>query len=270
MKKKSKHPQWVLAYKQPKTEIRLINGTYYVYSVTSKWNPDKKRSQKITGKLLGKITKEEGFVESDKNKLRNQFTKSLKYPPAIKEFGATEFLLQHFTGQINHLKDHFKELWYEVVALSMIRLIYQSPIKNIGYFFEKSYLSEYFKDITLGEKRTSALYRKLGTLREQIVSYMKTFITEDENVLIDATNILSYSKHIGIAEVGYNSKKEFDPQINLMMMYSSKMQFPIYYRVIPGNIREVSAFKTTLDESGAENVTIIADKGFFSEDNIQH
>ncbi len=76
-KQKSKLPKWVLAHKMPKTEIRLINGHYYVYEVTSKWNPEKKRSQKITGKLLGKIT-QEGFIESDKNKLRQMTKKVLK------------------------------------------------------------------------------------------------------------------------------------------------------------------------------------------------
>jgi transposase len=98
---------------------------------------------------------------------------------------------------------------------------------------------------------------------------MRSFITREDHVLIDATNIISYSERIGIAHVGYNSKREYDPQINLMMMFSSRMQMPVYYRVIPGDIREVSAFKTTLDECGSENVTIIADKGFYSEDNIE-
>jgi len=268
MKQKSKHPDWVLAQRKPKTEIRLLNGTYYLYEATSKWIPEKKRSQKITGKLLGKITPE-GFIESDKYKLRKINERSLKNPPVVKEYGASDFILKYFADYSDLIKKHFKDVWKEVISLSIIRLLHQSPIKNTGFYFEKSFLSELYSDITLGEKRTGALYRKFGTMRDNILSYMKCFITKSEHVLIDATNIISFSERIGLAQLGYNSKKEYDPQINLMLMYSTKMQLPVYYRVIPGNIREVSAFKLTLEECGAKNVTIIADKGFYSIDNIE-
>jgi hypothetical protein len=70
--KKTSHPDWALAHKRKGTELRLISGKYYLYEVTSKWSPEKKRPVKITGKLLGKITEKEGFVESEKARLRKQ------------------------------------------------------------------------------------------------------------------------------------------------------------------------------------------------------
>jgi hypothetical protein len=63
------YPQWVLRHREPKTEIKYIKGAYYKYSISYKYNPEKKRTDKITGVLLGKIT-EAGFVPSDKNELR--------------------------------------------------------------------------------------------------------------------------------------------------------------------------------------------------------
>ena len=65
-----KHPQWALKYKRKGTELRFINGHYYLYEITSKWDPEKKRSKKITLGLLGKITKEDGFIESEKRKIK--------------------------------------------------------------------------------------------------------------------------------------------------------------------------------------------------------
>lgn len=268
MKQKSKHPDWVLAHRRPKTEIRFLNGKYYLYEATSKWDPAKKRSQKISGKLLGKITPE-GFIESDKHKLRSMGENTLKNPPSIKEYGASNFVLTYLSEHIEKLKINFPDLWKDIVSLSIIRLLYQTPIKNTGFFFEKSYLSEIYYDIKLGEKRTSALYRKFGTMREQSISYMKSFFTKDDYILIDATNIVSFSERIGISHIGYNTKQDYDPQINLMLMFSSKKQTPMYFRVIPGNIREVGALRLSLDECGVENATIVADKGFFSEQNIQ-
>ncbi|MEJ5263895.1 MAG: hypothetical protein WHT29_01115, partial [Bacteroidales bacterium] len=84
--KKTNHPAWALQHKQKGTELRLINGTYYLYQVTSKWNPEKKRPQKITGKLLGKITPE-GFIESDKERLRKAFHTKPQGPFYVKEYG---------------------------------------------------------------------------------------------------------------------------------------------------------------------------------------
>ena len=40
------------------------------------------------------------------------------------------------------------------------------------------------------------------------------------------------------------------------------------YRVIPGNIRDVTALKLTVTESLLKNVIIVADKGFGSQDNF--
>ena len=39
MKNKSLHPEWALACKRKGTELRLLKGKYYLYEVTSKWNP---------------------------------------------------------------------------------------------------------------------------------------------------------------------------------------------------------------------------------------
>jgi transposase len=44
---------------------------------------------------------------------------------------------------------------------------------------------------------------------------------------------------------------------------------PVYYRLLPGNIREVKAFKNCLLEVGLTDAIIIADKGFYSKKNIE-
>ena len=44
-------------------EIRCFGeGKYYVYRISSKWNAEKKRPQKVTGKSIGKITEADGFI----------------------------------------------------------------------------------------------------------------------------------------------------------------------------------------------------------------
>jgi len=67
---------------------------------------------------------------------------------------------------------------------------------------------------------------------------------------------------------GYNSKKEYEPQINLLYAFSCEDKSPVYYRVIPGNIRDITALKLTVEESGIKDMVVVADKGFGSQANL--
>ncbi|MBN2777191.1 MAG: transposase [Bacteroidales bacterium] len=53
-----------------------------------------------------------------------------------------------------------------------------------------------------------------------------------------------------------------------MFIYSVGQQLPLHYRLFPEKIKDVKAFSLCLQESAISNVTIIADKGFFSKKNI--
>ena len=50
------HPDWVLKFKQKGTLIMRRGDLYYLYRVTSKWDPEKKRARMKTGEYLGRIT----------------------------------------------------------------------------------------------------------------------------------------------------------------------------------------------------------------------
>jgi predicted transposase YbfD/YdcC len=56
------HPDWVLKHKIPNSEIRCIRGKYYLYSITSVWCPEKRRTKKKTLKQLGVIDQEFGLI----------------------------------------------------------------------------------------------------------------------------------------------------------------------------------------------------------------
>ncbi|MCL2688458.1 MAG: transposase [Chitinispirillia bacterium] len=50
---------------------------------------------------------------------------------------------------------------------------------------------------------------------------------------------------------------------------SIKSQALVYYRLLPGNIKDISAFKLCLKESGVKDAVVIMDKGFTSKSNIE-
>ena len=48
-------PDWVKKYKTKGVEIRVSGNNYYAYEMTSRWNSEKKRADKVTGKYLGVV-----------------------------------------------------------------------------------------------------------------------------------------------------------------------------------------------------------------------
>jgi predicted transposase YbfD/YdcC len=56
------HPKWAQKYKTKNTELRLIRGKYYLYSHTSVWDPEKKRTKKVTLGYIGTITEQDGLI----------------------------------------------------------------------------------------------------------------------------------------------------------------------------------------------------------------
>ncbi|MGP6207950.1 hypothetical protein ACNF42_07995 [Cuniculiplasma sp. SKW3] len=65
----------------------------YLYRVSSKWNPEKKRSQMKTGEYLGRITPD-GFIKPKAKRIVKLCSQI-----AVKEYGAS-FLVNHISGDM--------------------------------------------------------------------------------------------------------------------------------------------------------------------------
>ena len=103
MKEKVNHPEWALKHKKTGTELRLIKGRYYLYEVSSKWNKEKKRAQKITGKILGRITEDKGFCSSESSIQASPSQKNL----SVKTSGIGLFVESVIKEVLPALKKHF-------------------------------------------------------------------------------------------------------------------------------------------------------------------
>lgn len=260
------HPKWATKHKRKGTELRLINEKYYLYEVSSKWDPEKKRSKKISGKLLGRITKESGFIESDKAKLRKRELSVSKL--CVKEYGITAFIDTHLNEYKTLLKKHFPEQWQIILALAYGRLVHHSAMKNMEYHYLHSYLSEQYPKLPLSPKSLTSTLRDLGMKRTQITNFFKEFSRANDNILFDGTDLLSSSRKMDINKLSKSKKGTFDSLANIMFVFSVGLQLPVYYRLMPGNIKDIKSFKLCLEESQIKDAVIIADKGFYSEKNI--
>jgi len=266
-------PEWVQKFKEPRTEIKKVAGGFYKYEVEYKYSVETKRTKKITKKLLGKITEKEGFVPSDKNALRE---KAEKIPIVdIKMYGVYKLFTSLIGNELSGLQSLFdEEISQRLLIIALMRFAFQCPIKRMQNYHAHDFCSEFWSKKGLTDKQITATLKTVGENRERLVTWMKTRLVSSEEknadmVMIDSTHIQTLSENIHINAKGYNPAHNYDPQVRLMYIFSAKLQQPVYYRLINGNIVDISSMKQCVAELNAENVIFIADKGFYSEANTK-
>jgi hypothetical protein len=265
-KRTTKHPKWAIKFKEKGTELRNFNGRYYLYKITSKWDKEKKKTRKITLELIGRITEKDGMIPKGTRK-KKEIKKITNV--SSKEYGASNFLKSISKDILQKLEQSFPNIWKSIFVLSVIRLLNQSPLKNMDFFYKESFLSENFKGLDFSRNTIAYLMQEIGSNRNIISSFLKQFVTGHKHIVFDTTHTFSQSKNMSKNHLGYNAQHEFTPQVNLFYMFATDEKSPIYYRTFPGNIHGIKALKCTVSESELKDVTIIGDKGFSSEENIQ-
>ena len=265
-------PKWIVKFKEPKTEIKMINGKFYKYRVEYKYNPEKKRTDKISKELLGRITEDRGFIESEKLKLVNKVREIPSV--SILTYGVYNLFSQLMREEINSLPGYFRKEETEIMLIaSMMRFVYQSPIKRMSYYFEHDTVSLSWSCSGLSDKKIRATLKYFGEERKTILTWMRDRLS-DKNinngdfVMIDSTHIPVQSENINVNARGYNPDNNHDFQIRLMYIFSSKINVPVYYKLINGNITDVKSMKGCVNDLSLNDIIFIADKGFYSKSNI--
>ena len=275
--KESPHPQWATKFREKNTELRKINGKYYLYSVKSEYNKDKKRSVKKTLGILGSITQEQGFIPSDKKLLKD---KALEIPNVdIKMYGVYNLFRSLLAEEFESLHEVFnKDIVDVLLSVSMFRWSFQSPIKRMQYLHSHDFCSQEMAISGINDKTISATLKFVGENRDAVVRWMRSRIKPDTTmeqkkscdfVMMDSTAVTTVSENLFVNAKGYNPNHSFDEQIRLMYIFSAQKKHPVYYKLINGNITDVTSMKQCVEELDIENVVFIADKGFYSKKNVK-
>ena len=268
--KPSPHPEWATKHRTKGTELRHINGKYYLYAYKTVYDKEKKKPRKISGGLIGAITEQDGLIPSSKRALETGADKAL-HPGTVlcKEYGVSLMITTTMSAYGTALEKVFGSDWKSILAIAYCRFVYRCPLKAIPFRLASSFLAELISMEPFNDKQASAVLKRIGAQPEKRLAYMKSFIRDGDYVLIDATGIPSQSNLITLAKRGYSHPVNFDTQFNLLYIYSATSKMPVYYKLLPGNIREVKAFKNSLLEAGLQKAIIVADKGFYSKANIE-
>lgn len=260
---KTEYPDWVLKHKVKGTAIEKRGESYYLSKVHSTWDKKTGKPKKVTDEYLGKITQSGLLAPKHKRmpEIRNI---------SVKEFGASA-LINHLTQELQtQLQKIYPQDWKSLFTIAAIRFFHNSPMKNMNHHFEHSYLSELFSEVNTDPRVISNFLEKLGSDREKMVLFMKELVTgESENLIVDLTHIFSESENINWLSIGHNSQDQFHEQLNMLLIFSHDRMKPVYFRLLPGSIRDVSSIKATIAEGNISNAVFVGDKGFHSLGNVE-
>ena len=255
---------------------QIINGTIYVYEAEAIWDPVKKRSkQKRT--YIGKRDPKTGeFIPNKRyyelyNQTPQQENANLSVIKSV-DFGHIYLLdkIAHSTGLASILESVFPDCWQEILACAWYTITGQGPLYLCEQWCEEAALPD---GIKLSSQRISVLLKKLDENRR--FSFYKQWATlrmEKEYLAFDISSISSYSELIEYVEFGYNRDGENLPQVNLAMLFGETSRLPIFCRIYPGSIKDVSTLAGMvqfIDELKLSRMHYVMDRGFYSQKGIE-
>ncbi len=247
-------------------------GVTYVYECHSFWDKERKRpsSKRV---CIGKLNPENNeFIPSK----RIQLAKLSPTPPeapiaTIRTIGAT-LLLDHICEKLelsSILKTSFPEHWRLILSLAYFQVMEGRPLSRAEHW---SKTHRHPHDEFIDNRRISELLPLIT--EEKQLGFFKKWADkrlEEEYLAYDITSVSSYSELNDMVRYGYNRDEERLPQINLAMLFGEKTRLPVYYKSLPGSIKDVSILYNFLETAAflhMGRLHLVMDKGFYSQKNV--
>ena len=230
-------------------EVKKIGNSHYLYRSTTKWDKEKKKRVKVS-EYLGRINGN-GLVEKNNR--------------SIFEFGNSELLMTLAWDLVPELKRRFPDHWKEIVAISVVRVMDNQPLRLVKSRWEKLYASRQI-DASLSPNTLSEKIRIIGSDHDAQYRFFRSLINRDDFLLFDLSSIFSRSQNINLAEKGYNHEHRYIDEIGFALIFSGKRHMPVIMEPIPGSVRDMKAYDSVVDQYDLKNCVIVADRGLASYD----
>lgn len=111
-----------------------------------------------------------------------------------------------------------------------------------------------------------------GRGREQFFRSWAASLGSPRALICDTTSISSHAADLELAEWGYNRDGEDLPQVNLTLAATRDTGTPVWFRLLPGSIPDVSSLCKTsefLGDLGLAGFAYSLDRGFYSQANVR-
>lgn len=261
----------------PSTIVKFINGHYYVYMYEAAKLASGRWGTK-TGKCIGSIIPEEGFLPNKNYDLYKQSRQKYQLPSSKIENDVLEYgqykLVETITKEIYESLKRFFPLnrAAQIYNYCIILLINEFLHKDqISRAYKQCWLAYEYRNFTfkLGKDAISSLLDDLGRKTSSIINYENDAISRAEIVAIDGHAIRSCSDENDLGEAGYKFNVLKEDQVNLLMGYDIKTEMPLFARMFRGSCNDKSTVNEIMNLLSFSGILFVIDRGFYSEKNLE-
>ena len=257
--------------------IKKKNGREYAYEVTSKWNKETKKYDRTT-KYLGVLTdKETRTYEKRYNVEKPQqytYKQQCEQEKLILKFGDIYALSEMFCkSEIGAVcKNVFPNEYDILLTLVCFKILAGTALDNAETWYAGSYAKMLFVGAKPDGRRISEFLKYLGeeyVQRVFFIEYLSRTVNYETDVIIDSTG-LPNEIDMSISQFG-NHGGTSEQETRLILVVEPTTRKPLYFRLVSGNIVDISTLVTTIAEFrklGVKSAFSLLDGGYFSESNI--
>ena len=246
---------------------KKVYNKFYVYEVTQEWDKTlKKQYQK--SKYLGVANENGGDYTKPGKKQKFIIEKS------ILDFGDSYVIneISKDIGLNNIIDSSFSNL-DSIMSLICFQITEGLAMYNCEDWLIGNIAQKLFPTSKVNSKNISLLLKILGRQdlhNKFFKSYIDKFFFNNQNILIDSTSLTSAINN-PINAFGY-SDGNIEQNVTCLMLVDKETKLPIYFRIVGGDIVDISTLKTTITEIkklGLKTNTAIFDAGFCSKENLR-
>ncbi|GHV39934.1 hypothetical protein FACS189490_04310 [Clostridia bacterium] len=249
--------------------IKHINGRDYVYDVKSVRDKTTKKVKKLStymGPLLDKNTmafspKKKVIVKDAQKRIILNYGDTRLLAASLKQ----SLLSGLFASVLPEEQDTLN-------ALLCYKIIVGAASKDAEIWYEGNYASVLFPNAQMASQRISEFLTRLGDERVQrafFTQYLSQAAQISGEVVIDSTG-LPNEIDLPLTQFGHHGG-EIEKENRMIMVIDRVTKFPLYFRLVAGNIADVSTLLTTfklMAKLGVNPQLVIMDAGYCSDKNI--
>lgn len=255
----------------PCTEIKYINGHYYVYSYSSVQLPSGKWGKK-TGKSIGAIIPGKGFVPN--RNFASFQGGGMQDDISVLEYGQYA-LLESVAIDVKSRLEKYFPLDRATQIFSYACILYANNfvhLDQVQRYYEQSWLSQENKSYSfkMGKTALGTLLDDLGRRTTRVVNFENSVIDDSASVIaIDGHAIRSCSDENDLAEAGYKYSALKEDQVNLLMGYDVESGTPLFAKMYRGSANDKSTIEDLTSLLVFAGILFVVDRGFYSNKNLE-
>ena len=270
------------------------SGIIYAYENFAYRDKEKKQSR-AKRKLIGRLNEETGEIVPTDGRCRKLSPNFPEYQPNCekkqqdndekkrgrvpnsqtrRQFCGVTYLFDEIVRQIGLEED--LRVCFPHDYQSILSIVYYMIMEDSSplYRYEKwSLMHRHPLAKNISSQRSSELFT--GIMEEARMRFFRLRFnrcSQDEYWAYDTTSISSYSQINNMVRYGNNKDNDLLPQVNCLLLFGQTSNLPVLYRMLPGNVSDVSILRATLHECltslDCKSPGLIMDRGFYCKENI--